>query len=449
MNLSKKLEIVLAAFIVMIMTLVFCTTFSYAENENSETEQWKWVTNEDGTRYENKDDYAKSKWLKIDGYYYYFNDDGYIQQNCYVQGYWLNEEGKWIEAYSNGQWKKNSIGKWYEDKGWYPVNRWLKVDGNYYHFNENGYMEKGCYVDGYWINSDGLRSEEISNGEWIVDEGGTKYGDNGWSPKSQWLKINGYYYYFNDDGHMQRNCYVQGCWLDGEGKWIRANSNGKWKKNSIGWWYEDNRWYPVSTWLYIDGKAYYFNSYGYMEASSYVDGCWLDQYGAWNRNYSNGKWKKNSTGWWYEDNGWYPVNQSVRIDCKEYYFDRSGYMVEDYIYVSLSEQMLYYYKNGSLNLKTQVVTGRYGKYDTPTGMYRIGSKSRGIYLTGPGYRSYVNYWMPFIGNQYGFHDAGWRSYFGGNIYLTNGSHGCVNLPFGAASRLFSMIGENKTYVIIK
>lgn len=27
----------------------------------------------------------------------------------------------------------------------------------------------------------------------------------------------------------------------------------------------------------------------------------------------------------------------------------------------------------------------------------------------------------------GFHDACWRSQFGGDIYLTNGSHGCVNM----------------------
>ena len=48
-------------------------------------------------------------------------------------------------------------------------------------------------------------------------------------------------------------------------------------------------------------------------------------------------------------------------------------------------------------------------------------------LTGPGYSSFVNYWMGFYGGC-GIHDASWRSSFGGTIYKGNGSHGCVNTP---------------------
>jgi lipoprotein-anchoring transpeptidase ErfK/SrfK len=28
----------------------------------------------------------------------------------------------------------------------------------------------------------------------------------------------------------------------------------------------------------------------------------------------------------------------------------------------------------------------------------------------------------------GLHDASWRKKFGGNIYQSDGSHGCINLP---------------------
>ena len=52
----------------------------------------------------------------------------------------------------------------------------------------------------------------------------------------------------------------------------------------------------------------------------------------------------------------------------------------------------------------------------------------------------VGYWMPFNGG-IGFHDASWRSEFGGTIYKTNGSHGCVNLPKEAAKQIFLNIDQ--------
>jgi lipoprotein-anchoring transpeptidase ErfK/SrfK len=46
--------------------------------------------------------------------------------------------------------------------------------------------------------------------------------------------------------------------------------------------------------------------------------------------------------------------------------------------------------------------------------------------------------MPFNGN-IGMHDAPWRSSFGGNIYKTNGSHGCINLPPKSAETIFGYV----------
>ena len=63
-------------------------------------------------------------------------------------------------------------------------------------------------------------------------------------------------------------------------------------------------------------------------------------------------------------------------------------------------------------------------------------------LRGPGYASPVSYWMPFNGGV-GLHDATWRGSFGGTIYKTNGSHGCVNIPLKAAKVVY----ENLTYTM--
>ena len=57
------------------------------------------------------------------------------------------------------------------------------------------------------------------------------------------------------------------------------------------------------------------------------------------------------------------------------------------------------------------------------------------------YEEPVDYWMPFDGG-IGFHDAPWRDAFGGDIYLTNGSHGCINLPPENAAVLYSIIDYN-------
>ena len=107
-----------------------------------------------------------------------------------------------------------------------------------------------------------------------------------------------------------------------------------------------------------------------------------------------------------------------------------------YIEVNLSSQQLWFYKNGECLVSTSMVSGKVvDGHCTPTGVYSIYSKSTDTYLTGPGYRSYVSYWMPFYGG-YGLHDATWRGSFGGDIYLYNGSHGCVNLPLKSASTIY-------------
>ncbi|MDO4556119.1 MAG: L,D-transpeptidase [Lachnospiraceae bacterium] len=91
-------------------------------------------------------------------------------------------------------------------------------------------------------------------------------------------------------------------------------------------------------------------------------------------------------------------------------------------------------------LTSPVVTGDVTKgRSTPTGAYSIMYKIQDKELTGQGYVSHVDYWMPFDSNV-GFHDADWRhGEFGGEIYQGNGSHGCVNMPVSQAKSFYSMI----------
>ena len=54
------------------------------------------------------------------------------------------------------------------------------------------------------------------------------------------------------------------------------------------------------------------------------------------------------------------------------------------------------------------------------------------------YEQPVTYWMPFNGG-IGFHDADWQPYFGGDRYLTGGSHGCINMSYSDAGKLYELI----------
>jgi len=140
-------------------------------------------------------------------------------ENEWVNGQWYGANGD-TSYTALGSWKSNSKGWWFEDtSGWYPQSQWQKIDGKWYYFTANGYMDYSEYRDGYWLGSDGA----------LVD---------------------GYY--------------------------------GEWKSDSTGWWFEDQSgWYPISQWVWINGNCYYFKSNGYMATSEYIDGCWVNASGVW------------------------------------------------------------------------------------------------------------------------------------------------------------------------
>lgn len=118
-----------------------------------------------------------------------------------------------------------------------------------------------------------------------------------------------------------------------------------------------------------------------------------------------------------------------------------------YVEVDLGNQHLWYYKEGTLIMDTDFVSGTYTVSDrrTPSGTYSLMYKQKDQVLRGTRradgtyeYESPVKYWMPFNGG-IGFHDASWRYSFGGSIFMYSGSHGCVNLPSSMASELYENI----------
>ena len=98
--------------------------------------EWRYLTSEGS--------YAKNGWKKIGKKWYFFNEEGIMEHNAYRRGYYLTPGGAWDGKPAVDGWKKNKIGWWYGDtSGWYAKNRWQKIDGKWYYFNARGYMVTG------------------------------------------------------------------------------------------------------------------------------------------------------------------------------------------------------------------------------------------------------------------------------------------------------------------
>lgn len=120
-----------------------------------------------------------------------------------------------------------------------------------------------------------------------------------------------------------------------------------------------------------------------------------------------------------------------------------------FVEISIDAQHLWYYEKGELVMESPVVTGQPPKFSTPKGYYFITTKEKDARLKAHDYDVKVNYWMGFeYSGYYGLHDAGGRGAFGEQIYLEDGSHGCVNLPPDFAEKLFEKVQEIITEVFI-
>lgn len=123
---------------------------------------------------------------------------------------------------------------------------------------------------------------------------------------------------------------------------------------------------------------------------------------------------------------------------------------DTYIEVDINNQHVYHYVNGKLKSDSPCVTGTLdGKHNTPTGIYYILEKKNGktLYPSGSTKGTFVNKWMRVMWTGVGLHDAYWRGAFGGTIYKTNGSHGCINLPSNYAYKLYDEIKMNEPVII--
>lgn len=296
------------------------------------------------------------------------------------------------------------------------------IEGKKYYFNDDGVLQSGILKIGKaYYYADGKGAIRTAKG-FVSCSGRLYYVQNGGQLLTgKTFKLGKKTYRAAGNGVIMRGVYKWGKYYyysDSKGVLRTAKGRFRWKSNT----YYCNKGGKLTIKKMVKSGKYYY----YFDSTA----------------------KAKTKAFKYHDVTIRPNKKTGAITKKQYRRTSYGpYNYKKYILIDISNQTLKYYVKGKVKLKSNVVTGGRG-CGTPTGRFKLHHKSRNVNLTGPGYVSHVNYWMPFIGQSYGMHDASWRSQFGGSIYKYNGSHGCVNMPRSKVSKLYKMV-PNGTRVIIR
>lgn len=115
---------------------------------------------------------------------------------------------------------------------------------------------------------------------------------------------------------------------------------------------------------------------------------------------------------------------------------------DTYLEVDLTNQILWYYEKGEIKFETdQIVSGLVTDPSriTPEGVYEVLDKQSPYKMSGDGYTNVpCTYWIRVSYEGVGLHDLS-RGSYGGQIYMTNGSHGCINMKKKEVEQLYKMI----------
>lgn len=209
------------------------TSRTFSINMSMQNPGWYYIN--DGWYYFYEDLSLKTGWQRIDFKWYY------MDENAKMQTGWIHDGDKWYYLNPDGS----------------MATGWIKVWGKWYYLNQGGSMATGWICDGgkwYYLNPDG----SMATG-WVKDGGKWYYMGASGIMATGWINDDGKWYYMGASGAMHIG------WLNIKGTWYYTNASGA----------------MVTGWKYVDGKCYYFYPSGAMAYNTYVEGCYLDANGVW------------------------------------------------------------------------------------------------------------------------------------------------------------------------
>ena len=318
------------------------------EGWQKENNQWRY--------YENNQPVLN--WKKIAGVWYYFNQDGIMLSNTIFNDYLLNNSG----ALTESSWVKID-NQWYysAEDGKVTRNNWKKIAGVWYRFDENGIMISNAVYDDYLFKSSGALAEN----SWVKIADKWYYGNQeGKINRDKWAKIDGLWYRFDESGVMlsatiykdyllkTSGAMAENAWAKLEDKWYYATASGKiirdkWEKISGSWYYfnkdgvmlssqwkekyylKDSGAMAKSEWIFDEKYKswFYLKSDGTYAENQWVGSYYLKSFGYMAKN----EWifDKDYNAWYYlKEDGVY-VTGNFTINGKDYTFQSNGKWITD------------------------------------------------------------------------------------------------------------------------
>lgn len=384
-------------------------------------------------------------WHKIGKYTYYFNSKGIMQTGwgkISKKYYYFGTNGRMRTGWLTLKDKKYYLGtNGVRRTGWVTIKSGTKTLK--YYFDSQGVMQTGLQTiknKMYYFNSSGVRQygfiRDTATGKVYYANKTT-----GVLVQEAWVGN----YYFQEDGTMAVNQWIEGRWVGSDGRFTGIINNVGWVTNNGIRRYYDRNSRIVYGWLTLSGKKYYLDTttgalqYGWFKVGNYT--YYSDSKGVVQTNTWVGKKYLKSTG--AMATGW------LTVDGKRYYFDPSTGDKLVNCWKKIGKCTYHFDENGVKQVNTWI-DGKYyvgekgarakgvtkidGKY------YYFSVKSNGILLKGwikygndmyyahstKGYL-YVNKWFTKSSNKY-YAGADCKLYKGlktisGKLYYFNTTNG--------------------------
>ena len=327
----------------------------------------KFIETSGGVKYRNKDgSYSTNKFQKIDGDTYYFDQNGYRATGFKSIG------GKTYYFDSDGK----------------MLLRWKRINGKKYLFDPvDGHMHTGWE----WVSEKNawyyLSPQTGYLLEGWLDQGGKRYylAPVDFYAVTGWQFIGGKWYFFDT-----KNCDMKTGWLTDGGKTYYLASNGA----------------MVTGTQNIGGKTYTFNSSGALvgqapaggsgtTASSAASASAASSSGVTKWEYTGGKWK-------YLLNGNYLKNCFRKIDGETYLFDGNGIMLTGF--QKVGGKTYYFDSSGKMLLRWKRINGRKYLFDPVDGHMHTGwewvSENNAWYYLSPQTGYLLEGWLDQGGKRY-------------------------------------------------
>ena len=222
-----------------------------------------------------------------------------------------------VEVVNKEGWQKeNNQWRYYEENQ--PVSNWKKIAGVWYYFNQDGIMLSNTIFNDYLLNNSGALAES----SWVKIDNQWYYAtEDGKVTRNNWKKIAGVWYRFDENGIMISNAVYDDYLFKASGV-LAENS---WVKIGDKWYYCDqegkiNR----DKWAKIDGQWYRFDESGAMLSATIYKDYLLKTSGAMAEN----AWAKLEDKWYYATTSGKIIRDKwEKISGSWYYFNKDGVML--------------------------------------------------------------------------------------------------------------------------